>query len=319
MFNGAKHISDAFGALSEQTYGSYEAIFVVDRKTTDNSLELIKAQMSRIPEVKVIIQEEDTKLGGARNEGLRVAGGEIIWFMDIDDAPLPDLLEYTVSVMGEKGADIVMFNSIRSFSRDISIPDRRYRVDEMNRKNAIMALLDLDLPVTAWSKIIRKDLLTDNRIEFSTGYAEDVEHTYLTVDRAEKVCFCEKPLYIYIQSEGSICNTDKNRNLRGRAELEKYQRLEDLFSGDAEIIGRFKKRSAIIRMRSAVHMDKGSFMEYAKSEECRSMLKRNLRGSVSPEVLLFRAAPSLYYSFVSYYLRKIYYKDKKYFRSPRGT
>jgi hypothetical protein len=64
-------------------------------------------------------------------------------------------------------------------------------------------------------------------------------------------------------------------------------------------------------------MDKDNFMEYAKSKECRTMLSRNLYHSIHPEAMLFRIAPSVYYSFVSYYLRKSYYKDNKCFRRPR--
>ena len=317
VFNGAEHIPKVFDVLSELTYSNYEVIFVVDRKTDDDSLKLIEAESGRIHAVKTIIQKEDSKLGGARNEGLRESDGEIVWFLDVDDLPVPDILDYTVSVMDKNNADAVMFNSIRSYSSDISFPKRDYKVDIMNRKEAILALLDLKLPVTAWSKIIRKSLLTDNGIEFTHGYAEDVDHTYRMVDKAEKVCFCERPMYIYIQNRGSICNSGKHNNARGHAELATYARLEDFFSGDTEIIGRFRKRSAIIRIRSAVHLDKENFMAYAKSEECRAMLKNNLRIFASPETLLFRIAPSLYYSFVSYYLNRIYYKDGKYFREPK--
>ncbi|MCL2317494.1 MAG: hypothetical protein FWC44_00350 [Methanomassiliicoccaceae archaeon] len=210
-----------------------------------------------------------------------------------------------------------MFNFIRTNSAGVKLPAGEFRIDEYSREEAIFELLKLKLPVTAWSKIIRKKVMTDNGIEFSFGYAEDVWHTYNLVNCSKKICFCEKPMYLYIQNEGSICNSDKNRNLRGTAEIDRYNKLEELFAEDEKIMGVFRKRSALIRMRSAVHMDKEKFMEYAKSEECRTMMKRNLKNSVSPEVILFKSAPSLYYRFVSFYLRKIYYKNDQCFMKPR--
>ncbi|WP_158386787.1 glycosyltransferase family 2 protein [Candidatus Methanoplasma termitum] len=317
VFNGAAHIRSAFDVLSKQTYDNFETIFVVDKKTSDDSLKIMEEEKGRLSDVKVIVQQGDTKLGGARNEGLQASEGEIVWFFDVDDVAVPELLSETVRIMAEKNADVVMFNFIRTRSADVKPPSGEFGIDEMSRNEAIAALLHLELPVTAWSKIIRKKLLTDNGIEFSFGYAEDVWHTYNLVNKSEKICFCEKPLYLYIQNEGSICNTDKNRNIRGKAEIDRYAKLEELFSGDEDIIGVFKKRSALIRIRSAVHMDKASFMEYARSEDCRTMLNANLHNSVSPEVVLFKVAPSLYYSFVEYYLRKIYYKDNKCFRKPK--
>jgi glycosyltransferase involved in cell wall biosynthesis len=319
VYNGANFISDAFNALSKQSYGNFEVVFVVDKKTTDNSLEVIEKEKTKLADVKVVIQEEDTKLGGARNDGLKRSDGEIIWFMDVDDIPTPDLLDYTVSVMEAFNADTVMFNSIRTNSRSVDIHEKNYIVDVLTRKEAINALLYLRLPVTAWSKIIRRKVLIDNNIEFSHGYAEDVEQVYHVVDKSDTVCFCEKPMYIYVQNEGSICNSGKQRNARGRAEIAVYGRLEEYFSEDAEVNDRFRKRSALMRIRSSVHMEKESFMEYAKSEECRAMLKKDLRGSLSPEAALFKAAPSVYYRSVDFYLRKIYYKNNTYFRKPKRT
>ncbi len=318
VYNGAQHIAGIFDFLADQSYDNFEAIFVVDQKTTDDTLERIESEKHRVSDVKVIIQTDQGKLGGARNLGLNGSDGSVIWFLDVDDKPVLDILDYTVAAMESNDADVVMFNSIRSYEPDIDIPsEREYKVDVLSRSEAIIALSDLKLPITAWSKIIRRNILTDNNIEFTHGYAEDIQHTYLTVDKAKRICYCERPMYIYLQNPESICNNDKHSNTRGQAEIAAYGHLEEYFSNDQEINEHFRKRSALIRIRSAVHMDKDSFVKYAKSQECRRMLEEDLRGSLSPEVLLFRMSPSLYYSLASYYMRTFYYKDKRYFSKPK--
>lgn len=317
VFNGAEHIPGIFKFLTEQSYGNFEAVFVVDKKTTDNTLELIEAQREKVSEVKIVIQTNDGRLGGARNEGLTNSDGDIIWFLDVDDVPALDILEYTISAMESNDADVVMFNSIRSHSADIDLPERNYRIDVMERSDAIIALSNMKLPVTAWSKIIKREILVNNGIEFTHGLAEDIEHTYHTVDKARRVCYCERPLYIYMQHSGSICNSDKHNNTRGKAEVAAYTRLEEYFSNDPKINNHFRKRSTLMRVRSSTHMDKEHFLEYARSEECREMIKKNTYGSTFFELILYRMSPSFYYSLVSFYLDSFYYRDGKYFSKPR--
>lgn len=317
IFNGAEHIHNIFNVLDAQSYDNFETVFVVDKKTTDNTLELIRSNKKDRTDIKLLIQTNDDMLGGARNQGLNESDGEIIWFMDADDYPIgEDMLSYTVSVMEENNADVVMFNSIRTFSTDLQLStDKKYNIKTMNRNEAVIALADLKLPVTAWSKIMRRDILVDNGVEFISGYAEDVDHTYHTLNVAKKICYCERPLYAYVQNKNSICNSGKNNNSRGLAEIRVYTSVEELFSNDEDLAPYLKKRTALMRIRSAVHMDKTRFMSYVKSDECQNMMKENL-SLLSPEVVIFRLVPSIYYWAVNFYLDHFYYSDNRLFSKP---
>lgn len=315
VFNGSCHIANAFKFLSLQKYENFETIFVVDDATTDNTREEIEKHLHMLNDARIIMQEDDDMLGGARNLGIKDAKGEIIWFLDVDDCPLPDFLSDLVSIMEEHDADIVMCNFIRSYSLDLGPdfpPKRRYGVKVMDRDTALKARLNEKIPVTAWSRITKKKLIDDNDIRFIRGYAEDIEFSYHSMSCADVICYYEKPLYLYYQNRGSICNGGAGDNARGDAEIDAYNRLDGFFKDDAKFDAKFRKGSAQTRMRSAVHMEKEHFIEYSKSKECREMIANDI-GPWSMEAAVFRVAPSLYYSLVRLFLDKIYYRDGKCF------
>ena len=87
-FNAESVIADAINSALGQTYSNCEVI-IIDDGSTDGSLEVIKQFGSRIQ------FQSWGNHGGclARNEGLRLAKGKFIQFLDADDILSPDKLE----------------------------------------------------------------------------------------------------------------------------------------------------------------------------------------------------------------------------------
>ena len=104
VYNGAKFVESCIRHLREQTLGDIEVLFVVDHKTTDGTEDAIRRASDGWDAVRVIRQEDDLRMGGARNLGLRAATGRYVWFLDVDDRPYPTLLEEMVGIMEDTGA-----------------------------------------------------------------------------------------------------------------------------------------------------------------------------------------------------------------------
>jgi|GEM_PF-666586 len=312
VYNGARHIPNTFRFLSEQTFKDYEVIFIVDVKTTDGTLDAIRENTPERWDVKVLNQDGDGKLGEARNIGLEQASGDVIWFFDVDDRPLPEFLSTLLNIMDTHNADTVMCNFVRSDDLNIRPREREERkVWVMNSREAMQARLNEKIPVTAWSRITTKKLLIDNGIRFNHEFSEDIEHTFSILNASDVICYCHEPLYIYFQNPESICGDRGHDNIRGRAEIDAYARLEGLLEGTGT--KRFRRKAALTSIRSAVHMDRRSFVEFAKSSEFRELMKRNLSDPPSFEAYVVRAVPSLYHACVKAFLDIIYYRNGKSF------
>jgi glycosyltransferase involved in cell wall biosynthesis len=87
-FNAADTIAEAIGSALAQTYRPVEVI-VVDDGSTDNSAAVVQEFGSEVHYERI----PNSGVSAARNIGLRIAGGELIQFLDADDLLHPQKLE----------------------------------------------------------------------------------------------------------------------------------------------------------------------------------------------------------------------------------
>jgi glycosyltransferase involved in cell wall biosynthesis len=92
--NGARFIGQAIESVLGQTYDRVE-IVVVDGASTDASVPIV----SGYAHVRCIQQAGRTGFAGAWNEGIAIAGGELIAILDSDDLWDPPKLERQVEVL----------------------------------------------------------------------------------------------------------------------------------------------------------------------------------------------------------------------------
>lgn len=100
VYNTSKYIEECLNSVIHQTYKDIE-IIVIDDKSTDNSLELIKD----IKDERIILIELETNRGAgvARDKGIEAATGNYICFLDSDDYWIqPEKLEKQISFIQGK-------------------------------------------------------------------------------------------------------------------------------------------------------------------------------------------------------------------------
>jgi len=85
LLAGLRQQLDADPALRE----GFDVVVVVDG-STDGTIELLETLAFPVP-IKTVSQQNHGR-AAARNRGLELAGGEIVWFLDDDIIPLPGLI-----------------------------------------------------------------------------------------------------------------------------------------------------------------------------------------------------------------------------------
>ncbi|MBR8837858.1 MAG: glycosyltransferase family 2 protein [Stigonema ocellatum SAG 48.90 = DSM 106950] len=88
-YNRRQYIERAIESVLKQTYTDYELI-VVDDASTDEGVNFIT---EKYPAIRLIILPENHGAGRARNEGINIARGSFIAFLDSDDEWKPNYLE----------------------------------------------------------------------------------------------------------------------------------------------------------------------------------------------------------------------------------
>jgi glycosyltransferase involved in cell wall biosynthesis len=109
-YNTAEFVAETLESVFCQTYSDYEVIVVNDGSPDTPELEkAIAPWRGRI----TYIHTENCGLAGARNNGIRASGGELIALLDSDDIWEPHYLELQVRKLDEDpSADIVYPNAL---------------------------------------------------------------------------------------------------------------------------------------------------------------------------------------------------------------
>ena len=109
VFNVEKYLDKCLESLVNQTLKEIE-IICVDDGSTDNSMQILKKYESEYSNV-IVVSQENAGAGAARNNGLRIAKGEYLSFLDSDDFFEVNMLEEAYEKAVADKADMVVFKS----------------------------------------------------------------------------------------------------------------------------------------------------------------------------------------------------------------
>ena len=94
-YNDALTLARAIDSVINQTYSNIEMVVVND---CSPQTALIEKCLSEYPQVRYLRNSENVGLAATRNNGLAIAKGELVAFLDADDEYLPDKIKLQVEI-----------------------------------------------------------------------------------------------------------------------------------------------------------------------------------------------------------------------------
>ena len=203
IYNVEKYLEKCINSLLSQTLEDIQIILVNDG-SKDNSGNIAKEYEQNNKDRVIYVEKENGGLSDARNYGLKYATGDFIAFLDSDDYIEKNAYEEMYNKAIEENADYVECDFIWEFPNKIRV-DKQYPYK--NKKEMLSFVR-----VVAWNKLIKRQLITDNNLEFPKGLRyEDVEFTYKLIPFINKFAYVDKPFIHYVQRKGSIANVQNER------------------------------------------------------------------------------------------------------------
>lgn len=203
IYNVEKYLEKCINSLLSQTLEDIQIILVNDG-SKDNSGNIAKEYEKNNKDRVIYVEKENGGLSDARNYGLKYATGDFIAFLDSDDYIEKNAYEEMYNKAIEENADYVECDFIWEFPNKIRV-DKQYPYK--NKKEMLSFVR-----VVAWNKLIKRQLITDNNLEFPKGLRyEDIEFTYKLIPFINKFAYVDKPFIHYVQRKGSIANVQNER------------------------------------------------------------------------------------------------------------
>lgn len=215
MYNAEKYIGKCFDSLLNQRFQDFEVI-VVDDCSTDKSAEIVDGYTPKFNERLMFIGTRKNSGGKGyvpRNLGLKLANGEYVFFANSDDFIAKNALETLYHAAKNNDADVVYtaaYNDIRK-PKDIRLvqDDACKKLSEEELKNEGLVIDEAadknlhNLFISGmfhapWTKLVRRDLLLENKIVFPELVTGGDSIWSLNVCcHAKKILCLPEPLYFW--------------------------------------------------------------------------------------------------------------------------
>lgn len=165
IFNCANYLKQCLNSILAQSINNYEVILINDG-SKDNSGKICD-EYAKLDNRFRVIHKNNEGLSAARNDGLNVASGEWVTFVDSDDWLEPCFLEVLIE---NKDVDYIVASINHCRPDCIGEPEKfqrkRYNVIDYTvfaNNNLITAFF------TAWSKFFNTKIIRDNKLRFLQG------------------------------------------------------------------------------------------------------------------------------------------------------
>lgn len=223
VYNVEKYISICIDSVLHQSYQNLELV-LIDDGSTDRSGEICD-QYAKFHADKVKVYH-DTNKGphSARMHGVDNASGDIVLFMDADDAIRTDALEQLHLRFKETECDMILFNA--SEDKNFEKARVQYPFNDgqcfcgESKKIVYEATILGNSMNSLVIKAVKHKLLADISQEcrsFSGKNAEDLWLTLPLLTSAEKIVYLDQNLYYYRYNPESIVhsyNSMRHRSIK---------------------------------------------------------------------------------------------------------
>jgi len=227
IYNAERYLSRCIDSLVNQKEIQLE-IILVDDGSTDNSGHICD-NYKKIHKNITVIHKKNEGVAKARNDGLNIANGDYVIFVDSDDE-VPECAYIRMWEEVQKtNADIIIGDVYRTINNKRELChffNEEYLIDKENEKyNLIKADLYKEYcpnpykgkPAFGyggpWNKLVNKKMLLENNIVFDSsvkGIFDDIIYTAYIYACAKAIRYISEPVYNYYIYDNSLTHKYKD-------------------------------------------------------------------------------------------------------------
>ena len=220
VYNVEKYLERCLDSLINQTLTNIEIVCINDG-STDNSGKILDDYAAKDNRIKVIHQNNAGQ-AVARNNGLKIANGNYINFVDSDDWVDLDFIEKLYNAAERNNADISSASIIRK--RQNSKKYRVHYTEEKCFETLVDKITVCNIPKCCYivSKLYKHEIIKDSF--FKEGvYFEDVLWLPEVLKKAGKIVTVPEINYYYwVNPKSTVKQTQSPKKVADRAESKRY-------------------------------------------------------------------------------------------------
>lgn len=220
VYNAENYLDESIGSVLKQTFKNFELILVNDG-SSDKSADICDKYAKEYSPIITVLHKKNEGQISARCQGIKIAKGNYICYLDADDYLRSDALERVYSTIVTKSPEIVIFQWQRVNMDGELIPEKSndlFKEGEIHKRDLFRKMLETSLLNTMCLKICKHDLFdvnVDYKQFYDVRHGEDLLQSLELMSKAEKIYYLREQLYFYRFNPNSI--TNKNNKMKYRA------------------------------------------------------------------------------------------------------
>ena len=207
IYNKENSIKRCVDSILTQEYKNIELI-LIDDGSTDKSPKICDNYKKKDNRV-VVIHKKNAGVSSARNDGIKIATGNYIQFVDADDYITKDSTKILMRSISEKNCGLAITHFYRVVGKNVA---KKGAIDEkMILNKADFAEFMIENPAdyyygVLWNKIFKKEIIDkyDVKMDETLSFCEDFIFNLEYMLHIDKISVNPVPTYYYVKTEGSL-------------------------------------------------------------------------------------------------------------------
>lgn len=212
VYKAQDYISECIESILKQSYRHLE-IILIDDAGGDNSIKIAEDLLTPSDLRWFVIKYEKNRgCSVARNDGVKQAHGEYLYFIDADDWMAPNSIEKLIESAHRYNSDMVFANHVDVVNGEQS-PSVRTSELYLFTEEPLTAMLEFKTTNVVWNRLINHKFYLSTGVSFIENIrVEDAPWAFSLIIRAKRISFVPDMLYYYRRWDGSFtCSKGKDK------------------------------------------------------------------------------------------------------------
>ncbi len=212
VYNVAAYLSRCLDSIIRGEYNNLE-IICVDDGSPDNCGSILDKYAEQDKRIKVVHQQ-NLGVAAARNNGLSLAKGNYIAFIDSDDCVHPLYIRSLMNCLLKKNADIVICRAVK-FTENEDLQDANFEHIHYEKLDAETLFKRYYARHMVWGRIYKKRHLKKYSFEADVKLADDTLYNLSVISSLTnpQIYECDAQLYYYFIRNDSIVHSTSYHRL----------------------------------------------------------------------------------------------------------
>ena len=208
VYNGKKYLAQCINSIIGQTYSNWE-LLLIDDGSTDGAEDMCDEYAANNDRISVLHKVNGGQ-ASARNEGIALAKGEYIGFVDCDDWLEPDMYATMIATLQREQAEIIICGYTEEYAHRQKTVNGDGEQNTYDTATALRLVLQGKIGSYLWSMLFKREVVQEPMPDLNPY--EDHATIFKWISHAHRVVTLHQSFYHYRQLQGSSLHSYNPRN-----------------------------------------------------------------------------------------------------------